>query len=76
MPKHFLNNFEIAQKSTFLTRKIAKTRVSWLPKVLIFGSIFNLRALILPFWHQKLKTSVPPDSERHLKISIIFKTKF
>ena len=47
------NNFERAQKTIFVTPKIAKTRVSTWPKVSIFWTILALRALKLPCWHQK-----------------------
>ena len=47
MAKQFQNNYEKVQNTTFLTRKIAKTRVSILTNRSIFGSIFDLRALIL-----------------------------
>ena len=37
LPKQLQNNFEKVQKSTFLTPKMAKTRVSIWPKVSIFA---------------------------------------
>ena len=50
-PKQLQKNFEKVQKSTFLTPKMAKTRVSIWPKVSIFGSIFTLQILFLACWY-------------------------
>ena len=44
LPKQLQNNFEKVQKSTFLTPKMAKTRVSIWQKVSIFWSIFVVHA--------------------------------
>ena len=41
LPKQLQNNLEKVKKSTFLTPKMVKTRVSIWPKVSIFGSIFD-----------------------------------
>ena len=50
LSKQLENNFEKVKKSTFLTPKMVKTRVSSLQKLSIFRSIFGLQALILPRW--------------------------
>ena len=46
-PKKLQNNFENRQNTTFLTTKMAKSRMPILQKVPIFGSIFALRALFM-----------------------------
>ena len=51
LPIQPLNNFEKVQKTTFLTPKMAKSRMSIWRKVSIFRSIFALRALKLPRLH-------------------------
>ena len=48
LPKLLQNNFEKVEKTDFLTPKMAKSRMSNLPKVSVFWSIFGLRALFLP----------------------------
>ena len=53
LPKQLQNNFEKVQKTTFLTPKMAKTRMPILQKVSIFGSIFDLRALFMALLYWK-----------------------
>ena len=58
MLKHFLNNSKTtstkSRKRLCRPPKMAKTRMSTWPKVSNFGSIFALKALFLPCWHQKI----------------------
>ena len=60
LPEQLQNNFEKVEKMTFSNPKLAKIRLSLWQKVSIFGSIFDLRALKLPRWHQKFKKKRSP----------------
>ena len=57
-----LNNFEKVQNTTFLTPKMAKTRMSTWPKVSIFRSIFALRALFYACWSWIKNLNRSPDN--------------
>ena len=57
--KQLHNKFEKVQNTTFSTPKKAKIRMSIWPKRPILGSIFALRALILPCWKKFQKKQVP-----------------
>ena len=67
LPEQLHNNFEKVQKTIFSSPKMAKSCMSTLPKLSIFGSIFGLRALFLADWYWKKIKIVPHDSLRHLK---------
>ena len=74
-PKRLLNNFEKVQKTTFLTPKFVKMRVSTWQKVSIFRSIFTLQALFLACWNWK-SWNLSPDSKNDWKKIEFSPTKF
>ena len=60
VPEQLKKNLEKVHKTIFLTPKMAKSRVSIWPKVPIFGSIFDPRALFLACWYQQFKKNGAP----------------
>ena len=66
-PKLLKKNFEKVRKTTFSTSKYVKTLMSILAKRSIFGSIFEIRALIMNSSGQKKIKSIAPAGKRYLK---------
>ena len=76
LPKQHQNNIEKVQKTTFLSRKIVKTRLSTQQKSLLFK--LDLKAVILLCWYQKLMEKSSPliaIAKNIKKVTILHKKK-